>query len=436
MKKVLLVFCILPIYIFAIDMQKSYTNGIAAYKSQDFKTAYTSLFDVYLSNLSDTQFNFALGRSAYETGNYETALAAFERVEMLDPASIRNKLELAKTYFMLKMYQDSELAFQEVLENTNLPENIRTTIELYAKVQKVQQKSFTYASVNLDWIYDSNVNYGALDDTYTLFDTNGNEREYANASEESDYALQMFANIINVYDIGQKNGFAIKNKLTLFSKEYQDLDEYDIQYLGYTPSLLYKDTKNLREIGLDFGILNVADKAYLRTVAIVPKIEYRHTNTLKSIASIKLQKKDFVQKTHQDLDAKHYEIGYSLQKVLSPYAYIQGNLTALREKKEQGSRVDVNYKEYKAGIAYANQLTPIFSTDLLAEYKKRDYEDYSTLFQSKRSNDTQTVAVALKAKIMKTLTTHLKGTYNKVDSNQERFSYKKHTITLGLTKTF
>lgn len=297
MKKVLLVFCILPIYIFASDIQKSYKNGINAYKTQDFKTAYSLLFDTYLSNLSDIQFNFALGRSAYETGNYENALAAFERVEMLDPTSIRNKLEMARTYFMLKMYEDSQLAFQEVLENTNIPENIRTNIELYAsKVKKVQEKSFTYASVNLDWIYDSNANYGSLNNTYTLTDKNGNQQTYSNADEESDYALQMFANIINVYDIGQKNGFAIKNKLTLFSKDYQSLDQYDIQYFGYTPSLLYKDTKNLREIGLDFGILKLADKVYLRTFAIVPKIEYAHENTLKSIAYLKIQKKVLLKK--------------------------------------------------------------------------------------------------------------------------------------------
>jgi tetratricopeptide (TPR) repeat protein len=432
MKKVLIFLLILPIYIFALDKKDVYINGMNAYKIKDFHTAYPLLFTIYLTKLSDIQFNFALGRSAYETGNYETALAAFERVEMLDSASIINKLELARTYFMLKMYEDSELAFQEVLENKSIPENIRTNIEFYAsKVKKVQQKSFTYASVNLDWVYDSNVNYGSIDSTYNI-----NTGSLPGITEQSDNALQMFTNIVNIYDIGSKNGFAVKNKLTLFSKDYQSLDDYDIQYIAYTPSIIYKETKFLREFTLDFGLLRIGNKEYLRTLGFIPSLEYGHTNTIKSISYFKFQKKNFSQKIHNDLDTKHYEFGYSLQKILSPRSYVQGNITGIQEKKEQGSRIDVDYEEYKASIVYAKQFNAIYGIDLFAEYKKRNYKDYSTTFGSTRADNGATVAATIKANIMKTLSMHSKSTYNRVESNQDRFSYKKYTLTIGFNKTF
>jgi len=432
MKKVLLFILVIPMYILAMDSKKTFSKGITAYNAKDFETAYILLYKDYFNNLSSVKLNFALGRSAFETGRYETALAAFERVEMLDPSSIRNKLEMARTYFMLKMYEDSELAFKEVLNNPNIPENLRTNIELYSsKVKKVQQKSFTYATVNLDWVYDSNVNYGTLDDKYNI-----NTGSLPGIPEESDNAIQAFTNIVNIYDIGSKNGFAIKNKFTLFSKDYKSLNDFDVQYFGYSPSLIYKETKLLKEFALNIGVLRIANKKYLQTFGFTPKFEYSHSNTLKSIPSFKFQKKQFIQKAHEDLDAKHYELSYSLQKILSPRSYIQGNITGLKEKKEQGQRVDVDYDEFRASVNYAKQFNTIYGTELFAEYKKRAYKDHSNIFNSKREDDGGTVGATVKASIMKTLSVHLKGTYNRVDSNQDRFSYKKYTLTLGLNKTF
>ncbi|MDC0933314.1 surface lipoprotein assembly modifier [Arcobacteraceae bacterium] len=432
MKKILIFILIFPIYVLALDTNTSTKNAMSAYEKNDFKIAYFLLKKDYLKNLSDIKINFALGRSAYETGNYETALAAFERVEMLDPTSIRNKLELARTYFMLKMYEDSELAFQEVLENPNIPENLRTNIELYfSKVKKVQQKSFTYATVNLDWVYDSNVNYGTLDDNYNI-----STGSLAGIDEESDNAIQAFTNIINIYDIGSKNGFAVKNKLTLFSKDYKNMNDYDVQYVGYTPSVIYKETKYLTELGLDLAMLRIANKQYLRTLGIVPKLEYSHSNTLKSISHLKLQKKDFKQKIHEDLNAKHYEVSYALQKILSPRSYIQGNITGIAERKEQGERVDVDYNEYKADINYAKQFNATYGTEFYAQYRKRYYKNYSSIFASQRIDEGRTIAATIKANIMKTLNIHLKGSYTRVGSNQDRFSYEKSTLTIGLNKTF
>jgi len=432
MKKVLIFILLLPIYVLALDTKPTFTEGMNAYKIKDFKKAYPILFNVYLNNLANIKFNFALGRSAYETGHYETALAAFERVEMLDPASIRNKLEMARTYFMLKMYEDSELAFQEVLSNPSIPDNLRTNIELYfSKVKKVQQKSFTYATANLDWVYDSNVNYGSMDSRYNI-----NTGSLPGIPEESDSAFQIFTNIVNIYDIGSKNGFALKNKVTLFSKDYQSLDAYDVQYIGYTPSIIYKETKFLREFALDFGLLRIGNKEYLRTLGFIPSLEYGHTNTIKSISYFKFQKKNFAEKTNNDLNAKHYELGYSLQKILSPRSYIQGTITGIQERKEQGSRIDVDYDEYKASVVYAKQFTTRYGTELFAEYKRRNYKDNSTIFGSTRTDNGATVAATIKANIIKTLSTHLKSTYNRLESNQDRFSYQKYTLTIGFNKTF
>ncbi len=437
MKRCLMVLSLLIIStgIYAnVDINKEYELALKEYKSKNFSSSYERLSKLYLTNLSDAKLNFYLGRSAYEIGHYEVALAAFERVEMLNPTNLRNRLEMARTYYMLKMYEDSENAFKEVLENPNIPKNVRTNIELYlSKVTKVQEKSFTYATVNVDWIFDSNVNYGSLENDYNI-NVGGLLRVHSETI--SDRALQVYGDITNVYDIGDKNGFAIKNRFSGLIKRYFNEHDYDIKYISYTPSLLYSQTHYLIELALVLDDLYIANENYLQSYSIMPRLEYAHTTTLRSIGYVKYQSKDYQRESEQDLDSNHYELAYGLQKILSPHSYVQGSLTGINEAKLHGNRIDVDYNEYRASLAYATQFTAIYGTDVFAEYRRRDYSDYNPLFDSTRADNAGTLAASINARILDTLRLHLKGMYSRVESNQERYAYEKYTVTFGLNKTF
>ncbi|MCX6052691.1 MAG: tetratricopeptide repeat protein [Campylobacterales bacterium] len=433
MKKVFFVIMfMLPVYILALDVEQTYSQAMDAYRAKDFQTSYELFSKLYLTKLSDTNLNFNLGMSAYETGHYENALAAFERVEMLDPTNLRNKLEKARTYFMLKMYEDSELSFREVLANPMIPENVRKNIELYlSKVTKVQEKSFTYLTVAMDMLYDSNINYGPMDDSYTIGNT-----KYATSDKKSDIALQVLANIVNVCDIGEANGFAIKNRATVYLNSYQKESAYDTKYFAYVPSLLYKYTKYTAEMAAGADTITLANKDYLQTFFLMPRVEYEHTNTLRSSVYFKYQTKKFQQLVQSDLDANHYEVSYGLQNILSPRSYAQVNVTGIQEKKEHGIRVDVNYNEYKLDAIYANQFTPTYGGELYAQIRERKYDDYSALFNATREDIGKSIGASVSAKVMETLRVKFKTNYDRVDSNQNVFSYEKYTVSLGVVQSF
>lgn len=435
MKKTLIFIFILPVYLLALNVEQTYSTAMKAYNAKDYQTSYELLSKLYLTKLSDVNLNFNLGRSAYETGHYEAALAAFERVEMLDSTNFRNKLEKARTYFMLKMYEDSELTFKEVLANPMIPQNVRSNIELYmSKVSKAQQKSFTYVSIAADILFDSNVNYGSINDTYTT-------EFFPNVliqtpNEISDRALQASANIVNIYDIGDSNGFALKNSASLYMKDYQQENPYDIKYAAYTPSLVYKYTKYTAEMLVGVDVMGLGNELYLKTFSLTPKFMYEHTNSVKSMTHLKYQRKFFQQTAQYNLNADHYELSYGLQDVLSPRSYTQANLTATQEKKHHGMEVGVNYKEYKLDAVYANQFTPTYGAQVYAELRKRNYDDRTIAFGSTREDVGKSIGATVTAKILETLSFNIKTTYNKVDSNQELYSYKKYTASAGLVKTF
>lgn len=433
MKTLFILLITLPLYLFAVekDIANDYTQGLEAYKSNDFKKSYTIFKKIYLSKLADINFNFYFGRSAYETGNYETALAAFERVGMMDERNIRNKLETARTYFMLKMYEDSELMYREVLANPNLPENIRRNIELsLSKVSKVQKKSFTYATLMLDYLYDSNINYGSLGD----YQFNGTT--LGGIDEISDTALQVFANVVNIYDIGYKNGFAIKNSLSVYLKDYATHNLYNVLYLTYNPSLIYKETLYTAELVAGFDIMELGKKKYLSSMSLTPRFEFNHSPTFKSIAHIKLQAKKFEREAQYDLDANRYEFSYGLQNILTPRSYIQGSLIGIKEKKVRGTNLYVDFDEIKANLSYANQFSKKYSFDFYTEARSRNYKDFNTGFGNVRDDFGLTGTVGISMIIAKATRIRLSNTYEYVNSNQDRFSYKKRTTLVGLNKSF
>ncbi|MDA3909041.1 MAG: hypothetical protein PF437_08120, partial [Sulfurimonas sp.] len=425
MKIFVFIIVLLPFCLFA-DMTKlesfdsEYEKATQFYKSKDYKASYKILSKIYLNKLSDAKLSFYLGHSAYETGHYEIALAAFERVEMLEPTNLRNKLEKARTFFMLKMYEDAQSSFEEVLDNPMIPKNVRSNIELYlAKITGAQKKSFTYATINIDWVYDSNVNYGSLDDTYNIGSTS-----YPTADEKTDRAIQTSIDLINIYDFGAANGFALKNRAFAYLKDYSKENDYDIGYLSYMPSLLYKDSKYSAEMIIGFEAMTLGKELYLKSVHYMPKFEYAHTNTLRSIIYFKYQTKFFQQALQSDLNSNHYELSYGLQSILTPRSYVQANIVGIRERKHKGTRIDVDYDEYKLNAVYANQFSAVYSAELFGEIKQRNYEDFSTLFNSIREDVSKTLSLGLSARILQSLRFNAKASYNRVDSNQNVFSYQ------------
>lgn len=432
--KFLLIFSIvlqLSLFSTTLEDEGKYKEGIDYYKLHQFQNSFEILYSIYMKYLADLNFNFYFGRSAYETGHYELALAAFERVEMQDPSNIRNRLEMARTYYMLKMYEDAENAFNDVLANPNIPQTIRKDIEVsLSRVSKVQQRSFTYSRVMLDALYDSNVNYGSFND----YEYGGYKWKKSNT--QSDIAAQLYANVTNIYDIGEKNSFVIKNSLSIYSKNYYEQKAYNILYASYSPSLLYQERRYTAQLSLVVDTTTLGESHYLYTLSLIPSIQYNHTNTLCSILKFKYQNKDFIQDAQNDLDASHYELSYGLQKILTPHSYLHTNLTGASETSIRGHNIYVNYNEYKIDATYVNQFSSKFAFDFYTQAKMRTYNDYSRGFNSTRDDMGGVINGGITMLFTPTLRGSIKAIYEYVDSNQDRFSYQKFTASAGLIKTF
>ncbi|MDD2829469.1 MAG: tetratricopeptide repeat protein [Sulfuricurvum sp.] len=285
-----------------------YTEAKTLYNGQSFSSAYEILSSLYLNALDDPQLNFYLGRSAYEVGEYSMALAAFERVKDLDPDNIRNQLELAKTQYRVKLYDESKEQFEEVLKTPKLPENVQKTVQYYlSNITKQQQRGVFFINARGGLLYDSNVNYSSSVDTFTLPDYG----TFLNTQPISDSAHEESLSFSYLYDIGELGGMIIRNDVNLYQRRYFDEHSYDLFLLSYAPSLIWNTSRSAYELIGGIDRFSLGEKSYYTSYSLTPKWTYTLTPALRQIVSLKGETKRYFE--FDSLDSHMGEFGYGVE---------------------------------------------------------------------------------------------------------------------------
>ncbi len=108
----------------------------------------------------ETNFDFAYGLAALESGRPDEAVFAFERFVFNNPGQQRVQLELARAYFLSENYAAAETLFSEVLAS-NPTENVRNNIQAFLLLIDQAQSasdSIMLFSLGIGTGRDSNIN--------------------------------------------------------------------------------------------------------------------------------------------------------------------------------------------------------------------------------------------------------------------------------------
>lgn len=408
-----------------------YEEAKQLYNGQEFSKAYPILSDLYLNALDNPELNFYLGMCAYETGDYSMAIAAFERVSILDPGNIRNRLELAKTLYQVNVLEESKLHFEEVLNTPALPENIQKNIQFYlSSIAKKQQKSYLTANLRGGVFFDSNVNFGSSNDTFTLPFLG----TFPTTEPISDWGHEESLNLSRLDDIGMNGGAVIRNNLNFYQRKYIHEHDYDMFLFSYSPSLLWSDQRSLYELigGIDLFYLD--GTSYSKTYSINPKWTYVLSPLMRQSLSFKTGKREYAD--IHDLDNKFGELNLGYEYYLSASSALKADIYALRQVHTKGNRIDVDYDEYALSLLYTNQIVPTTIVQLQTHLKKRDYDDFSTLFNDYRTDKIYYGAFNFIQRITPSISAEFNAGYTHTDSTLSIYEYDKYTLSLSLSGRF
>jgi tetratricopeptide (TPR) repeat protein len=99
-------------------------------KRRQYKQAFLLASRLVEELEGDAYFDFQYGMAAIETGHYDDALFAFERLVLIYPNQARYRLELARTHFYLRNLIRAEIEFKKILKQ-NPPSAVKYNVQLF-----------------------------------------------------------------------------------------------------------------------------------------------------------------------------------------------------------------------------------------------------------------------------------------------------------------
>lgn len=180
------------------------------------------LFQKILEQPADLDAGFAYAVLSTRVGDYEAAIATYERMLILRPGTPRLQLELAALYFRLGAYPRARQLFERVLALPETPDTVRRRIAGYMAViegERKQRGGFS-GMLSLGTRMESNANGAPDRDSISL---NGRDFELAPDSRAaSDSSLQLGA-LLRYRQPVSKQGDVLDVSLAAASSRYREL---------------------------------------------------------------------------------------------------------------------------------------------------------------------------------------------------------------------
>lgn len=437
MMKKLLIFTLLATTLFAKDLQPLYKDGLKAFNNKEFDKSFKIFNELFSADSANPQFNYYLGRSAYEIGLYEKAISAYDRVLIIDESHFRSKLERGRAYVATMMYDEAKLDLEEVLAQ-NPPSEVRENIKILLELmEKKVKKNFINWFLSLGVGYDTNVNANPSEELLIdyLADTQNLPRENITAEGEiSDKFIQESFNIHHTYDYGDKGGFFIDNSLMIYNQNYLDSSDYNVLFTSLSSGLGYmgSDYKLLLPIGFD-KIIYGGD-SLLSALSFTPNIIKPISENLFFSGYLKFQRKYYSKEADKLRDTNLREVGVGVIKNFNSHIFnLKYSFT--NEDKTKSSDVEFIDKDmHSIKFSYSKNISDLCNLNLEYLLRKSKYE--TSVNGKKRDDDYKSYLIKLSRDIDKFK--YLTFSYNYIDakSNYIPMVYDKSIYLLNFNINF
>lgn len=256
LKNQLPIFCFISVFLFSYQLTQA--REVTRYLSLEryilenqYQLAYQRALKLRALNEGEPRFDYLYGLSALQTGHYNEAVFALERVTATEPNVIRPRLELARAYLKLNNNSTALREFKQVLA-LNPPPVVRQKVNTYIRQINGDSQGARKAVINglasISFGFDDNINFGFDDD---------------------EIELPIFGNIsLNPESVKQESGFT-EAKLQL---NYQKSDSNTFNRFS-TGTITHRDY-------FDNGDFNITDLAF-RTGFTINKNKYQYQLVLR-----------------------------------------------------------------------------------------------------------------------------------------------------------
>lgn len=425
-------FIALGILVSLLFAKTPYEEAMEAFKAEDYQKAFNIFNKNKSSYYNNTLYNYHFGLSSYILGEYEVALSAFERILFDDPSHHYAKLQLGRTFFKLKMYEDAKNEFQDLLDDLSFPSQVKPQIRGYLKeIERSMKGSKIDVTVGAGVHYDSNIDQVPASDNIYI-PLLGANVESADAKE--DYYHQELLSLSHEAKVFGRGGWTLTNSFFLLNKGYLKETDENTLYASYRPEISYKEEDYASSFALQ-AIKTLKDGHMYSTMFFAsPSVDFFIFNGIKTSleATYSLKRHDEKRSKLYDSDSIEGSIAFSnipIKSISTSWKLGYG-----QELKKYNERIDVSNQFATAQISLFAPLSSQFFARWTNRYERKNYLDFNKFFNNKRQDNIFSSTFSLLYQPTPSIVGELTFSYQQNNSNQALYEYDKKSVGLSFYK--
>ena len=138
-------------------------------KAGNAEQAYQLLEPLEVEGAGDLVYDYLLGTAALDSNRPSKATFVYERILAVAPSYVGVRADMGRAYFALGDFGRAKIEFETVLAFQNLPQDLRGTVEQYAKAAEARaQNKRTIANGYLELGLGRDSNIGSANNSDTL----------------------------------------------------------------------------------------------------------------------------------------------------------------------------------------------------------------------------------------------------------------------------
>jgi len=419
---------------FATNKQATlqYSKGLTSFNQKDYQTSFDIFDKLVYQYPSHEQINYYYGRSAFELKKYEFALTAYDRILISNPTNHRVRLEYARTLFLIQSYKEAKKEFGLVLSSP-IPVSVRQNVEKFLAMIERKEKSYILNNVvvlGLGW--DSNINNNTYE-SYT--DILGGLRLNNNTDKksDSDFKAVLVGNLIVPIKSNEKLSW--ESTGVTYAKEQRNYHYNDIFLISLESGVGYTDRRYKNLFSFTYDHVWLGGDQTLYQYGIKNTTKYNIYQKQLVTIDLKYKKKKLIQEINNQRHSNIREFDFNYLIPLTNKDKLNLFTSYVRERKELGTRIDINKNTYKYKLAYTKNILKYYDVTLGYQLELNRYKEQGTIIQ-KRKDDTKNITLGILKKIDQSKSVMLEFTNIDNDSSINLYTYKKRSVNLSFTYTF
>lgn len=397
------------------------------------------LFSKVTKNPDDLDINFQYAQLATKLNKYDEAIAAYERMLIVNPNLSRVKLDMALVYMKSGSFGQAKSLFEDVMSQ-DPPKTVQDNIEsLMAVVRKAEKKHYFNGSVTLGFNSDSNASATPATGAVDLFGVSIPLDGSSQAASDDHRFVSLTGT--HTYILPSKKRHIWKTDGAIYKTHQSSIGTLDLTVFSLKTGPTFNIPKLRTKIGFDIGYsdTHLARRSYQETISESMKIEHFMTPKV----SVNLSWAHENRRFKNSPSATTYELrnGHANEQKFGATISLSKNdvITTGFTLRQEHTKTKYNTNRQESwNISHTHIFPKDYFLNTSATLKRSHYKGIDVLVSPTviRSDFERNISFTLGKKITPKLTGSVSYQWRNIDSSIQNYGYKNERLGVNVSYSF